>query len=448
MKTIKQLREETKTKIVEDQRLNSLVEAGLFDGDKIGMLKNALDKDARVMTPVERNMLLGLVDSMISEVAAVAPPKPGTVSTAPKNNPFLNDPRQSTPSGTQIPSVLMLRRKSIRTYPDNMTVALYYAPSIDKYVSIPFGRDANVIGLNEVSTFVPPPKKEIQSKSDPNAGKTGAERNYDSRDERARLNASAAMERAKKATAISRGVGTDTTKGTVSSSDKRLTKGQALSGDHSQLKTDNRISVQDLHRNGSKDAIEDRKAELRAKRDEAGGKSNAMKVANDVVDHGSNIFALGAGAIASAVSNYFSGGDKKKKDSPENRTDTTPNAKPKTNDFDSKSNRGNIDKIKDQQSARAQAAIAKTPRPTSSSNSVHNNIRKKMAAQAFAKNTSKAINEEITLGGKVFTINTMIKNKIVEVYSSLNRANQKKMVSMMAESPESFNRVIDFITRN
>jgi hypothetical protein len=37
------------------------------------------------------------------------------------------------------PPVLMLKRKSIRLYPDNTRVALYYNDKLDKYFSVPYG---------------------------------------------------------------------------------------------------------------------------------------------------------------------------------------------------------------------------------------------------------------------------------------------------------------------
>ena len=46
----------------------------------------------------------------------------------------------------KIPFTIMLRRRSIRQFPNNQTVALYYAPSLDRYFSIPFGeKSGNVI---------------------------------------------------------------------------------------------------------------------------------------------------------------------------------------------------------------------------------------------------------------------------------------------------------------
>jgi hypothetical protein len=46
-----------------------------------------------------------------------------------------------------MPTVLILKRKAIRVYPDNQKVALYYSQALDKYVTIPFS-DIQT-GLNE-----------------------------------------------------------------------------------------------------------------------------------------------------------------------------------------------------------------------------------------------------------------------------------------------------------
>jgi hypothetical protein len=48
-----------------------------------------------------------------------------------------------------MPSVLILKRKAIRVYPDNQKVALYYSQALDKYVTIPYN-DIQ-FGLNEAT---------------------------------------------------------------------------------------------------------------------------------------------------------------------------------------------------------------------------------------------------------------------------------------------------------
>lgn len=55
------------------------------------------------------------------------------------------------PSDKEIPVVLILKRKAIRVYPDNQKVVLYYSQALDKYISVPFGPNSNLLGspLNE-----------------------------------------------------------------------------------------------------------------------------------------------------------------------------------------------------------------------------------------------------------------------------------------------------------
>jgi len=49
------------------------------------------------------------------------------------------------------PIILMLKRKSIRLYPDNTKIALYYSPQLKKYFSVPYGHDIDsVIQANNI----------------------------------------------------------------------------------------------------------------------------------------------------------------------------------------------------------------------------------------------------------------------------------------------------------
>lgn len=53
----------------------------------------------------------------------------------------------------KIPFTIYMRRKSIRQFPNNQTVALYYSPSIDKYISIPFGKNPGETIVTEAIKF-------------------------------------------------------------------------------------------------------------------------------------------------------------------------------------------------------------------------------------------------------------------------------------------------------
>jgi len=52
------------------------------------------------------------------------------------------------PSERNIPSVISFRRKSVRVFSDNQKIALYYAPAIDKYISIPFSDNPSNAGIH------------------------------------------------------------------------------------------------------------------------------------------------------------------------------------------------------------------------------------------------------------------------------------------------------------
>ena len=161
MKSIKDLREQydliTEKEEAETKKLAALVRAGLFDAKKLTSLKRALDKPVDKMTAQEKRMLLNLLDALMSEVISNQPVYQKVKQNVQKMNEakveYLSklDPRfDKKYSEKDIPTVLILKRKAVRVYPDFQKVALYYAQAIDKYVSIPFG-EINVGGLNEAT---------------------------------------------------------------------------------------------------------------------------------------------------------------------------------------------------------------------------------------------------------------------------------------------------------
>jgi len=162
MKSIKDLREQydliTEKEEHDMNKLTQLVRAGLFDAKKLSALKRAMDKPADKMTAQEKRMMINLLDALMSEVLSdkqvyrkVKQDVMRESFAFDKNLPGQNlasDPRYSErgyPSVNKVPPVLLLKRKSIRIFPDGQKVALYYAQAINKYVTIPF----NEIGINE-----------------------------------------------------------------------------------------------------------------------------------------------------------------------------------------------------------------------------------------------------------------------------------------------------------
>lgn len=150
MKTLKQIREVVQVNEAadEDRKLTTLVRAGLYDPKKIPMLKRALDKDNTKVTPQERKALLDLLDNLLSQVVTNK-----NVYTRVRQNLQSKDTvsEQDTYSKEfgkgKIPALLILKRKSIRQFPDG-TVALYYSDTLKKFVSIPF-TDIGIADITE-----------------------------------------------------------------------------------------------------------------------------------------------------------------------------------------------------------------------------------------------------------------------------------------------------------
>ena len=159
MKSTKQIREQfdliTEKEEKEGQKLSALVRAGLYDAKKLPALKKALEKSADKITSQEKRMLVNLLDSLISQVVSddqvyrKVRQNVHNVNEAKMDTYSKFDPRYKAgwPTDKEMPSVLILKRKAIRVYPDNQKVALYYSQALDKYVTIPYN-DIQM-GLNE-----------------------------------------------------------------------------------------------------------------------------------------------------------------------------------------------------------------------------------------------------------------------------------------------------------
>lgn len=166
MKGVKQIREKYNLIIEKDEsdtrKLTTLVRSGLFDAKKLPLLKRALEKNADKLTPAERKVMMELLDSLMSEVlhsqqvySKVKQNVHGKEEMSEAVKGFDNylskfDTRVDKGySEKDMPSVIILKRKAIRVYPDNQKVALYYSDALDKYVTIPFGG----VGINEARKY-------------------------------------------------------------------------------------------------------------------------------------------------------------------------------------------------------------------------------------------------------------------------------------------------------
>lgn len=134
MKTFRELREEMDiVKENNDKKMTGLIRAGLFDVKKLPLLRKALMKDNTKLSPQERNSLLELLDNLISHVLGDA-----QVYNKIKRNAMHEDMNEGYEVAGELPMVLILKRKSIRAFPDGQRVALYWADKLKTYISVPY----------------------------------------------------------------------------------------------------------------------------------------------------------------------------------------------------------------------------------------------------------------------------------------------------------------------
>lgn len=144
MKSIKELREQyqviTEKEDKEQRKLTALVRAGLFDAKKLPVLKRALEKGVDKMTPAEKKILIDLLDSLMNQVISNEPVYMKVKRNVQSMDEEIVAEAVKTPvTISDVPSIVVLKRKAVRVYPGGQQVGLYYSQQLDKYVTIPFG---------------------------------------------------------------------------------------------------------------------------------------------------------------------------------------------------------------------------------------------------------------------------------------------------------------------
>jgi hypothetical protein len=134
MITFKELRENT------EDKLDVLVETGLFEENRLSLLRRALDENNTKMSNVEKAALLESFHRLLDYVANNDNPDIMTeeVKKTKTKNIDINE----------MPALLILKRRAIRVFPDGQKVALYWADRINRYVTVPF----EGVGLSEETT--------------------------------------------------------------------------------------------------------------------------------------------------------------------------------------------------------------------------------------------------------------------------------------------------------
>lgn len=412
MKHLKQIREEFDTIIgrrrIEESKYGNLVDAGLLDARQLSLLENALDKDSRAMTLAERNMVVDLLDSLMSQFDF-------NIQEA--------APRRSDPKS--IPTILVLRRKAVRSYPKSTDVALYYAPAIDKYVSIPFGPDATVTALAESVDLIGSLRKlnnEAKPKTDGDIGNARPQtplvqsRPSSNPQMGAQSKTGALMSKGTRQSRINQVTQANqaATEARKKERLEKINKGAQEAIRHTDPNKENNVRSD----RSVSDVAKDPNTYLKA----AGAFGTIFGGAAALKGVGAAAKLVGAaggvGAIANKVKDYIRG--------------TAPGAGGGSQPFNRNS------KV----NMTTQARLGQ--HTTQASNRTSIDARTQLAY-------NRALREDfvnIMLGDNEVVINKEVAKKTVDVFESLNKKNQQKMLKMLSESDESYQKVIDFITRH
>lgn len=497
MKRLGQIREEydTITEKVESEsnRLAMLVRAGLFDPKKLPMLKRALAKDVKDMTPAERKILIELLDSLMSEVlqsqqvynkvkqnVMVKEVEESLYESSSKAfDGYLSkaDPRFSKmPSERQIPTIIILKRKAIRIYPDNQKVALYYSQALDKYVTIPFGAmeggsvnesvEDQRTKANRLTTELPTntntPSPEAKPKVKPEAKPKQAKRREDLYTRK--LNTKFGVNRAIVAMRKDDSMDAPTRIGTTAGLQLRqkVTSMMAKRNKPAVAPKKNVSTVPALSESKGRIA----KSKFYEKRNQqideaiplalavgAGIAARAIAskaLASKAVDVGSKVAsgaariarntATGAGRLARKVGKGTAGaagalvGALAGSGAPEERTFSEPK------ELSPKALEKNRPKSQQIRTAVKPKEI-KLKNSSNSSNSSNSNVMESLYSMRSNEEKRLVIADESIL------INTITAKKIIGVYESLNRNNQEKVNSILNESVGSFKKFANFAAK-
>lgn len=455
MKSIRQIREQydliTEKEEAEGRKLTALVRAGLFDAKKLPALKKAMEKGVDKMSAAEKRMLINLLDSLMSQVLSSQPVYQKVKQNVQKMDEakveYLSklDPRfDKKYSEKDIPTVLILKRKAVRVYPDFQKVALYYAQAIDKYVSIPFG-EINVGGLNEASS----PTGNTSSSRSSTSPFSGTAITLGQRKRRT----AAQKNQWKNAPAINRWAyikGVKARKAIVRSLneqrklDENLIKiitaagsriaGPALKYGDDALKTAKQKGSEFLKRWRQSRADKAKEATRKKRTRET---KDLTKQRRGKTDKPST--AAGAGAAAGTAAGSMAGGGGTNTTGREWRRPAEQGyqfgLRPTTSSSFTQKNPTTDAQAQRDYQAQKKANLSMAQQYESVYVQLKNMVE------------SETPSIDISFGDNPITINNTVAKKIVSLHESVNKTNKKKMEKMLDESASSFNKVLTFALR-
>jgi hypothetical protein len=531
MKSIKHIREQfdlvTEKEENSERKLTTLVRSGLVDANKLPLIKRALNKDNRVLTPSERNALMTLLDSLMAQVLSNNP-----VYQKVKQNVMKEDLKPAATRMSDMPSILILKRKAIRVYPDRTNVGLYYSQQLDRYVAVPFGgakMDKNVLSMTE--------EVQLDEISDELRNATYAKRVVAVR--RAKPNSKESRKHLKKAAAT--GVRTIAKGAKGSSIEKGISDWedmQSFADKYDDVEKSTQARFKATY-NKKKQQKVGKKSVKKAKTPEPvsepsttpptkpaersrtkvspefknGVDMSVMKstAAQDFVKHRSLMHTVGgigyrmlnkrkiqeeqqidealplipvAGAVAGAVGRSVAGraiagaatkygsriagavknAIKGKGKSSGKRPSAKDIKKKRLDKIDkNRSRNARVNNRKNDLAASTNSGGSSSSSGASGSNSVMGTSPTGGPSKMHIRTSSSIVNdynrknarammqpmrESVDLDGNKFELNSNVAKKLTHVYESLNKTNKKKMIKMLNESEESFNKVISFVVRH
>ena len=451
MKDIKQIREQfdliTEKEEKEDKKLSALVRAGLYDAKKLPALKRALEKSADKITSQEKRMLVNLLDSLISQVVSdeqvyrKVRQNVHNVNEAKMDTYSKFDPRYKAgwPTDKEMPSVLILKRKAIRVYPDNQKVALYYSQALDKYVTIPYN-DIQM-GLNEAT-------KKDDDKDNARINKA-LRRNPKYKKVSTILKTGKVpsetdtTERNKRFNDVSSRVGVMGAIGVeINKNIKDKFRKRAV---------EKAVAARNAARAAKKTTLEEnpvaaalrvagpwivkKAGQVFSKRTKATGKGLGKGAGKTKARGKTGRAAAGGAAIGAAAGAGGSGsGNQARADDTSSTRNYNFSAKPQTSS--SFANRASSTASQERRDAtlnrKSQAAMIKESDVLETLKSI---VKNDISEQTIRFNENE------------ITINNTVAKKLLNVYESVNKTNKKKMEQMLNESATSFNKVLTFAVR-
>ena len=146
MKSLSQIRSDHGESL-DPKKLTVLARSGLFEPEKLYIVRRALKKSNEKLSKTEREVLLDVFEKLLSIVTT--------------NQDVFLKVRQGVARSISegildkvavdvnvMPAILIMKRRAIRVFPDGQKVALYWVDKLNRYISVPF----QSIGISDAAS--------------------------------------------------------------------------------------------------------------------------------------------------------------------------------------------------------------------------------------------------------------------------------------------------------